>query len=357
MRGTAITKMQTGQVVQATPGRSRLRALSPWWVGGGVVLLVAAVIVSVTTIDDDSGTKLVGLTREVGDALTHLRWQFAGIVVALGALHYVATAVAARAAAGIAAPLGEMVLVQLAAAAANRVTPAGLGGSALTVRYLTRRGLAVPAALGAALALAVGSGVASLLTLAALILVGSWFGVHRTTHELSLLLNHVSERLGTVRSPWLWLAIAVIGATAAALYLSERGTRLLGQGASALGSVRALIACPRRLWTVLIASASTTVVLGLAFVATTAMVPGTRPDASLVALLVAYLLGSAVGSAVPIPAGLGAAEAALIAVLTNLDVPATQAVEEVVLFRLITFWAPAAVGVLATRYLRRVQVL
>jgi uncharacterized membrane protein YbhN (UPF0104 family) len=65
------------------------------------------------------------------------------------------------------------------------------------------------------------------------------------------------------------------------------------------------------------------------------------------------MLGSAAGSAVPVPAGLGSTEAALIAVLISVHVPAPHAVEEVLIFRLLTFWTPAAVGILATHTLRR----
>jgi uncharacterized membrane protein YbhN (UPF0104 family) len=34
-------------------------------------------------------------------------------------------------------------------------------------------------------------------------------------------------------------------------------------------------------------------------------------------------------------------------------VPSSHAVQEVLIFRLLTFWLPAVVGVLATRYLHR----
>ncbi|HET9117473.1 MAG TPA: lysylphosphatidylglycerol synthase domain-containing protein, partial [Pseudonocardiaceae bacterium] len=75
------------------------------------------------------------------------------------------------------------------------------------------------------------------------------------------------------------------------------------------------------------------------------------------ALLIAFMLGAAAGSAVPVPAGLGSTEAALIAVLISVHIPAQHAVEEVLIFRLLTFWAPAAVGILATRVLYRSRAL
>ena len=65
------------------------------------------------------------------------------------------------------------------------------------------------------------------------------------------------------------------------------------------------------------------------------------------------MIGAAAGTAVPVPAGLGSTEAALIGVLMTAHVPAANAVRQVLIFRLITFWAPAIVGVLASRYLYR----
>ena len=87
------------------------------------------------------------------------------------------------------------------------------------------------------------------------------------------------------------------------------------------------------------------------------MVPGTRPSADVGALVVAFMAASAAGSAVPVPAGLGSTEAALVGVLVAAHVPAAHAVEVVLVFRLITFWLPAGVGVIATRHLRKVRAL
>jgi uncharacterized membrane protein YbhN (UPF0104 family) len=76
-----------------------------------------------------------------------------------------------------------------------------------------------------------------------------------------------------------------------------------------------------------------------------------------VAVLVAFMLGSAAGTAIPVPAGLGSSEAAFVAILTSFQLPVAHAIEIVLLFRIITFWAPAAVGVLATRRLYKLKAL
>jgi hypothetical protein len=76
-----------------------------------------------------------GGVAEFGSRLVGLRWQYAAIVISLGALHYLAAAFASRAVSGVRLPLGEAVLVQLAAAAANRIASVGLGGATVNARY------------------------------------------------------------------------------------------------------------------------------------------------------------------------------------------------------------------------------
>jgi uncharacterized membrane protein YbhN (UPF0104 family) len=336
-----------------TRTRADRRRPKGWVLGAGLLLLVAAVGVTAATVDADSGNDVRGLLASIGRNLLHLRWQFAAIVIALGFTHYLATAVAARAAAGLPLPLGETVLVQLAAAAANRLTPAGLGGAALNARYFTRRGLPGPSAVAAVSALALLGALADLIALTLLVLGTRALGLGIGAAQLSALLAHIRHLLGPMRSPWLWLGVALIVATAAAVWLARVRRR---RTARFWEPVRALLVRPRALLTLMAASAATTLVLGFAFVASIAMVPGSQTTAPVAVVLVAFMLGSAAGSSVPVPAGLGSTEAALIAVLVGLGEPAAHAVQVVMIFRLITFWAPAAVGILATRALYRRSV-
>ena len=258
-----------------------------------------------------------------------------------------------RASAGLPLRLQETVLVQLAAAAANRLTPAGLGGSVLTARYFTRRGLDTPAAIGAVTVLSVLGSLADLLVLAALVLGGHWLGANGAAHELSGLLAKITHLLTTLRSPWLWLAITPVLLGAAVVRVRRRPAGSERHWRHVWIPVRNLIRRPSALITLLLASGSTTLILGFAFVASTAMVPGPQPVIALGALLVGFMLGAAAGTSVPIPAGLGTTEAALIAVLVTASVPTPHAVEVVLLFRLVTFWLPAAIGVLVMRQLHR----
>ena len=336
------------------PARTRRNRPRNWLIAAGLILLVAGAWFSVATVDPESNTDLLNLLRLTADEIARLRWQFLLIVVALAVLHYVATAVAARAASGLSLRMRELFLVQLAAAAANRLTPGGLGGSALTARYFNRRGMDLPAAIGAVSALAVLSALSNFLVLCAVVGIGSWLGLHGSGKEIHTLLSHVTGLLGQARSPWLWLAVPVaVALVLGVLQVVRRRSGRRLDWARMLVPVRELGREPYRLLTLVLASGCTTLILGFAFVATTVMVPGQAPTVGVGTLLLAFMLGSAAGSAIPIPAGLGSSEAAYIAVLLSVNVPGTQAVEEVLIFRLLTFWIPAAVGVLAIGYLRR----
>ena len=306
-----------------------------------------------TVGDHDSRQDLGSSVASTARAAVHLRWQFGIVVVALGALHYVAAAMAARAAAGADLPFGETILAQLGAAAANRVTPAGLGGAALIARYYVRRGrLGVAAAAGAVTALTVLGGLADLLVFALVLGVGGWVGLAGGPAELSRLASHIQGALGPIRSPWLWALVAVVAVVGAAAWLGRRRASIAAWAVAFVAPTMRLARRPRALLTLLAGSGSTTVVLAAAFAATVAMVPGRGVSLSVGGLIIAFMLGSAAGNLVPVPAGLGATEAALTAVLVDAHLPAGQAVEVVLLFRIITFWAPAVLGVFAASRLR-----
>jgi uncharacterized membrane protein YbhN (UPF0104 family) len=275
----------------------------------------------------------------------------------LAGLHYAASAVAARAAAGIPLPLRETVLVQFAAAAANRLTPAGIGAAAVTVRYFTRRGLRLPAALGAVTALNVLGALADLMVGALLVFGGRWLGLPGGSREIANLASHVAQLVTPLRSPWLWSAATAVAAGLSVIWFrSRRAGKPRGWG-QFWTSISSLLRRPSSVATLLIASGATTLILGFAFVASTAMIPGLQPHTSVGALLIGFMIGGAAGSAVPVPAGLGSTEAALAAVLIQVQVPVHLAVEDVLIFRVLTFWLPAAVGLLALRRLNRRRAL
>lgn len=321
-----------------------------------IALLAAAVGVSAAVADTDTGSDFASAVASTARSAVHLRWQFGAIVVLLAVTHYVAATVAARAAAAVPLPFGETFLVQLGASAANRLTPAGIGGSALIARYLVRRGgLEVPVAAGAVVALTVLGGLADIAVFGIVLLVGSAVGLGGGLTELVSLVRRIETVLGPLRSPWLWAVVAGLVGLAAGFGLTRYRGRVRGWARGFLQPTVVLARRPRALLLLFAGSGSTTLILALAFAATTHLVPGPQPTLSVGALVVAFMVGAAAGNAVPVPAGLGSTEAALTAILVAARVPATYAFEQVMLFRLITFWTPAAVGVFAAAAVRRRQ--
>lgn len=324
-------------------------------IAAGLALLAASAVLSARAVDGDSGGDLARLLRLIASDAVRLRWQYAAVVIALAAAHYAATAVAAQAAVDRRLRFSDTVLVQLAASAANRLTPGGLGGAALNARYFSRRGVPMASAVGAVVALSVLGALADGLVLLVLVLTGRWIGLGGAPAEISLLAARISSLVAPLHSAWTWTVVAVLAP--GVLIGSCRIRRGRSAARRFCAPILVLLRRPSALLRLLGASGATTVILAVAFVASTAMVPGHHPHASAVALIVGFMLGSAAGGAVPTPAGVGSTETALVAVLVIAGLASTPAVEVVLIFRLITFWAPAAIGVLATRRLRRTGVL
>jgi uncharacterized membrane protein YbhN (UPF0104 family) len=267
-----------------------------------------------------------------------LRWAFLPALIALAAAHYVLAAIALRAATGRPLPLRDAFLTQLTAAAANRVTPSGLGGSAVNIRFLTCHGMPLEAAITAVAAMHLLGGFADLPMIMA---VSPWAG------------GEVLARLYETATDPRVLAVVAVVAVAALLWLRRRPRSKTASQRERLAVARTgiidLARRPRDLLVVMIASAATTLAMGVAFALSVLAVPGAAGPDQIVALIVAYLIAGTLGGLVPIPAGAGSTEAVLIAALGALGVAAGPAVQAVLLFRVITHWAPAPIGVLAAR--------
>lgn len=356
----------------ADPADSAVAAplpVRPWIATAFLVAALCAVAAGAHLADlDDAGAWewLGGLSR----GAARIQWAFVPLIAALTALHYLASALGVRAAAGgvgeragdgagdrrTGLRIGEVVLSQFAGAAANRLTPSGLGSAAVTCRYLTRRGL--PACQAAAAIAAAGG--ARAVTKAGLLVaaVAVWSRFGGTGAPVVRL-----DRL-VARHAHLVVPVAAGAGVAAVLVVAVLSCRrrggLIGRVRSAVagvgGGLRHLLARPGPLATTLAASAGAQVALALAFAVSVMAVPDTGGGA-FGPLLAIYLVGATAGGAVPTPAGVGPTEAALIATLAVVHVAAGPAAQGVLLFRVLTFWAPALVGVFSTRRLRRCQGL
>jgi putative heme transporter len=271
-------------------------------------------------------------------------WPWVAAVAASIGAGYFFAALALQAAAGTRLPLPRTVLVQLAAAAANRITPAGLGGAVVNARYLTRRGLTAgraAAAVGvcglahivvAAIGIAIfGPGVA--------MRAAGWFfgglsGVDMLWVAGALLVAVIARavNLRTNRSPSRlsrsWVGRAATDARTAAADLVGHPARLA-----------TLIACTAA------AKASNLLALYAALWAFDGNVATWR-------VAVVYLVGATAAEIVPTPAGLGTVDAALIAGLVTTGVSGGATLAAVIVYRLLSFWAPIIPGLVASAMLR-----
>jgi uncharacterized membrane protein YbhN (UPF0104 family) len=287
-----------------------------------------------------------------------LTWTTALCLSLMIGLQYLAAAVSARAAAGVELPYGELVAVQLAGTAANSVTPVGLGGATLNGRYFARRGRLQPAQSAAAVSvLAVFGGTADLLAFAVLVGLGSLVGLAGASDEVPLL-GHRLVGLFPAPSPaWLWVLGALATIAGVIATSSLRRTHLVQRAATGARSyfctIALLIRRPARMAVLMGASASTTLLMALAFATIAILGPAALPASTAGALMIGYMLASAAGNAVPTPGGIGAADAAFTGVLLAAHVPLATAVGTVLAYRLVTLWAPVAVGALLVRPLRR----
>jgi uncharacterized membrane protein YbhN (UPF0104 family) len=316
-----------------------------------IAALVAVAVVASGRIDLVSPGDLISMARSAAVDAAHLRWQFTAVVVALAAAHYLATAVVTRASVDLELPLREVLLVQLAAASANRLTPSGVGGSAVTAHYFVRRGLPRASAVGAVVVMQALRSLANLAVLVALVVIGPLVGLGGAPAEVAMVSSKLSHLLAPLGSRWTWVGAGVV--VAAALLLRRFvAARVAGTAKRFWAPAIRLTHDRRSLLTVLGAGAATTLIMAFAFVASTAMVPGAHAHASTGAILVGFLLGSAAGGAVPTPAGIGSTDTALVAVLLMSGVPTALAVQVVVIHRVITFWIPPALGLIAARRLR-----
>ncbi|MFN2557037.1 MAG: lysylphosphatidylglycerol synthase domain-containing protein [Nitriliruptorales bacterium] len=277
---------------------------------------------------------------QLGRALSQARWGLLAAGAVMSVLRYPLAAMQQSGALLASLPLGRSSLVQLAAAYANRATPAGLGGAALRERFLERCGIDRPTAI-AAIGLVQASG--AVVHAAALVVIAAALG------DLSA--------IGHFRVPPRLELLAVVGIGVAlvglvALPFGRR--RLLSPLRHASRALVDVLHRPAR--AALLFAGATGVLVGYAGVLVIC-VHAFGGDLPITHTLLVYLAGSALASASPTPGGLGALEAALVAGLVSLGAGSGIAVVSVLSFRLLTFWLPIVPGFLAFRTLRRHHLL
>jgi uncharacterized membrane protein YbhN (UPF0104 family) len=227
---------------------------------------------------------------------------------------------------------GKAVRTVLATTAANAVTPAGIGGTLLTVRVHRRTGLTTEqAAAAAGLRTAVGAMVATATTA----VVASTIGLE--------VLPSKGTGLKVV------LAAVAVVALVALVRPAARRKVVASAGRFAL-AVADVVRRPRCLASLVLGCAGVTVAQLLTLQGAVHAVGGHLPWTE---LLVTLLGSAAARSAVPSPGGVGPIEAALFGGLTAMGLGMGAAGAAVAIYRTAGHWLPVVGGVVSLGELRR----
>ncbi|MFG2054560.1 flippase-like domain-containing protein [Micromonospora sp. NPDC048930] len=282
----------------------------------------------------------IGQVRAALHALWHADPLAVTGALLASAATYLLSAQALRLATAGRIPLGRTVAVQVAASFVNRLAPGALGGAALSVRYLRRQGLPVPAA---ATAVAVDR-VAGVLGVALLLPILLPFARGTRQH----LMSAATGRGLAV----LLIVLAVLLLAAAAVAVPRLRARLRAARRQAADALRAL-SRSGRISPLLAVSVALTLAYGAALWLALLAV-GLPIDPALIApVVLVSVVGEGLATAAPTPGGLGATEAALVSGLLIYGIRPEIAVAGVLVYRLATFWLPVLPGYAALRLLVR----
>ncbi|WP_099332647.1 lysylphosphatidylglycerol synthase transmembrane domain-containing protein [Actinomyces minihominis] len=260
---------------------------------------------------------------------------------AVGTLTWVGAAIPMRVFAPIKISFKDALLTQMASSFVGVVAPAGLGSLALSIRFLSKRGMKMAQAVATMILMELSQFLTSfILVIAAILLVG------------------ISP---DIKVPWDvvgWVALGIV--VAAAVVFAVKVTRqwIITQVKSVWERFY-----PQAVWAFKHPKQLALAMFGatlqtFSFIAsfTFALLAfGTNVDFFKVGA--AYLVFNTLGSMVPIPGGVGSTEAALTLGMTTIGVSAAVGLTAAVTFRLATFYLQIPVGWVAFEYMQRKKLI
>jgi len=258
-------------------------------------------------------------------------WWWALLGLAVSASKYVGAAVSLWACADGFVSFKNLVIMQVANTFAATTTPAGVGGLALSTRFLHKGGLG---ALRATTAVALQQSVQVIVHIGLLIFFSVAAGA---SADLSTLVPDATV---------LYLIAGVaLGLVGAFLFVPKLrrwlATAVRPKLNEVIGDLVELAREPKRLTLIVLGCAATTLGAALALWASIEAFGGAT---SFVTVTVVTMVGGTLASAAPTPGGVGAVEAALIGGLAAFGVPTAIAVPSVLLYRVLTCWLPVFIG-------------
>ncbi|WP_099021114.1 lysylphosphatidylglycerol synthase transmembrane domain-containing protein [Mycolicibacterium palauense] len=271
-------------------------------------------------------------------------WWWAVLGLAVSALTYVGAAAALWACADGAVSFKNLTIMQVANTFAATTTPAGVGGLALSTRFLQKGGLG---ALRATAAVALQQTVQVITHVGLLIFFSAAAGA-------SADLSHFVPK-ATVLYLIAGVALGLVGAFLLVPKLRRwLSTAVRPKLKEVLSDLADLAREPKRLGLIVLGCAATTLGAALTLWASIEAFGG---NTSFVTVTVVTMVGGTLASAAPTPGGVGAVEAALIGGLAAFGVPAAIGVPAVLLYRILTCWLPVFIGWPVMRWLTRKDMI
>jgi len=264
-------------------------------------------------------------------AIRNANWSWVLLGVAVSAMTYIGAATALWACADRSVSFRNLLLLQLAYTYAATTTPAGVGGLALTTRFLRKNGLSTARATAT---VAMQQAVQVITHVVLLIIFSAAAGA---SADLS---HFVPSK--TVLYLFAGVALGLVGAFLLVPVL-RRWVQMTVRPRlkEVMDDLAKLARQPQRLSVIVLGCA--TVTLGNAG-ALSASIQAFGGGATFIAVTIVTMVGGTLASSAPTPGGVGAVEAALIGGLAAFGLPATVGVPAVLLYRVITCWVPVLIG-------------
>ena len=267
-------------------------------------------------------------------------WWWALLGLAASALTYIGATGALWACADSAVSFKSLAIMQVANTFAATTTPAGVGGLALSTRFLQKSGLGT---VRTTAAVALQQAVQVITHIVLLIFFSAAAGA-------SADLSHFVPST-TVLYLIAGLALGLVGA----FLLVPRLRRWLGTAVrprlkEVMADLAELAHEPKRLALIVLGCGTTTLGSALALWSSIGAFGG---GATFVTVTIVTMVGGTLASAAPTPGGVGAVEAALIGGLAAFGVPTAVAVPSVLLYRVLTCWLPVFIGWPVMRWLAK----
>lgn len=271
-------------------------------------------------------------------------WWWALLGLAVSMLTYAGAAAALWACADGLVSYRNLTIMQFANTFAATTTPAGVGGLALSTRFLQKGGLG---AVRATTAVALQQTVQVISHVVLLVVFSTLAGA-------SADLSHFVPA-ATI----LYLIGGILlGAVGVFLFVPRLrrwlGTAVRPKAKEVVTDLIEVAREPKRLAIIVMGCAATTLGAALALWASVEAFGG---DTSFITVTVVTMVGGTLASAAPTPGGVGAVEAALIGGLAAFGVPAAIAVPSVLLYRVLTCWLPVFIGWPVMRWLTRNEMI